>query len=155
LASKPQHFNLSTIGLGSYLGAPDDQSDFDLYNACKLLVRSGGVNVIDTAINYRCQKSERTLGAAIRTLIEDEICSRDELFVCSKNGYIPDDSDMGKSASMLIAELVEEGKISEKDVAAGIHCINPSFLEHQLSASRRNLGLNSIDLMYIHNPYES
>jgi aryl-alcohol dehydrogenase-like predicted oxidoreductase len=42
------------VGLGSYLGAPDDNTDFDLYNAMKILVLSGGVNVIDTAINYRC-----------------------------------------------------------------------------------------------------
>jgi len=53
---KPFHIplELSTVGLGSYLGAPDDSTDFDLYNAAKLLVLSGGVNVLDTAINYRC-----------------------------------------------------------------------------------------------------
>jgi aryl-alcohol dehydrogenase-like predicted oxidoreductase len=60
---------LSTIGLGTYLGLPDDQTDFDVYNALKLLVLSGGVNVVDTAINYRCQKAERTIGAALNTLI--------------------------------------------------------------------------------------
>lgn len=45
---------LSTVGLGTYLGPTDDATDFDVYNAAKLLVNSGGVNVIDTAINYRC-----------------------------------------------------------------------------------------------------
>jgi aryl-alcohol dehydrogenase-like predicted oxidoreductase len=47
-------FELSTIGYGSYLGFPDDKTDFDVYNSLKLLVLSGGLNVIDTAINYRC-----------------------------------------------------------------------------------------------------
>jgi len=130
LGSKPQNLNLSTVGLGSYLGLPDDQSDFDLYNATKLLVKSGGVNVRDTAINYRCQKSERAIGAAVKTLIESGEVQRDELFICSKNGYIPDDADSGKSAAMLVQELVEQEKISEGDVAAGIHCMHPSFLEH-------------------------
>ena len=51
------------------MGLPDDQTDFDVYNAAKLLVASGGVNVLDTAINYRCQKAERSLGAAISTLV--------------------------------------------------------------------------------------
>jgi len=60
--------NLSTVGLGTYLGLPDDITDFDVYNAVKLLVLSGGVNVIDTAINYRCQKAERSIGAALNTL---------------------------------------------------------------------------------------
>ena len=54
--------------------------------------------MLDTAINYRCQKSERAFGAAIRTLINQNEIKREELFICSKNGYIPDDSDNGKSA---------------------------------------------------------
>lgn len=45
---------LSTIGLGTYIGVPDDTTDFDVYNAAKYLALSGGVNVFDTAINYRC-----------------------------------------------------------------------------------------------------
>lgn len=151
---------LSTVGLGTYLGMPDDATDFDVYNAAKLLVLSGSVNVIDTAINYRCQKAERAIGAAVKTLVEKHGIDRSELFISTKNGYVPDDSDNGKSASMLIQELVEQEKVSffimkyhiisiwfvssnfnflkninqitENDVAAGIHCMHPSFLEHQL-----------------------
>jgi aryl-alcohol dehydrogenase-like predicted oxidoreductase len=88
---KPFHipFELSTVGLGTYIGAPDDQTDFDVYNAVKLMVMSGGVNIIDTAINYRCQKAERTLGAALKTLNRKYGVQRDELFISTKNGYIP------------------------------------------------------------------
>ena len=80
---------LSTVGLGTYIGLPNDQTDFDVYNAAKLLVKSGGVNVIDTAINYRCQKAERAIGSALKTLVRKYGIQRDELFVCTKNGYIP------------------------------------------------------------------
>lgn len=120
------------MGLGTYLGLPDDATDFDVYNAAKALILSGGVNVLDTAINYRCQRAERALGAALRTLIHKHGISRDEIFVCSKNGYIPHDADSGKSASILVAELVEEGLITKEDVAAEIHCMHPKFLENQL-----------------------
>ena len=51
------------------MGAPDDKTDFEMYQALKTSVFSGGLNVVDTAINYRYQKSERTVGKAIRTLI--------------------------------------------------------------------------------------
>lgn len=53
---KPFHIplELSSVGMGTYIGAPDDQIDFDVYNAVKLMVQSGGINVLDTAINYRC-----------------------------------------------------------------------------------------------------
>lgn len=59
-----------------------------MFNAIVESVESGGVNVIDTAINYRYQKSERVVGAALRYLLEKGY-TRDELFICSKNGYVP------------------------------------------------------------------
>ena len=59
-----------------------------MFNAIIESVETGGLNVIDTAINYRYQKSERTLGAALRFLLDNKY-SREELFLCSKIGYIP------------------------------------------------------------------
>ncbi len=59
-----------------------------MFNAIVESVESGGVNMIDTAINYRYMKSERTIGAAIRYL-KMKGFERDQLFICSKNGYIP------------------------------------------------------------------
>lgn len=49
-----QHLDLSTVGLGTFIGKPDDEDDFDLYVAAKHLIRSGCLNHLDTAINYRC-----------------------------------------------------------------------------------------------------
>jgi aryl-alcohol dehydrogenase-like predicted oxidoreductase len=155
LENQNKVLHLSTVGLGTYLGLPDDQTDFDVYNAAKELLLSGGLNVVDTAINYRCQKAERAVGAALWTAINKYDLQRDEVFVCSKNGYIPDDADFGKSKDMLIEELIEDGLITKEDVAAEIHCMHPRFLEHQLHASRKNIGVETIDLMYLHNAYES
>ena len=56
-----------------------------MFNAVVDSVKTGGVNVIDTAINYRYMKSERVVGAALRHLISLGY-TRDELFLCSKNG---------------------------------------------------------------------
>src|SRR5215469_1552989 len=70
----PGHFReirglwLSSIGLGTYLGEPDSATD-DLYrNAINRAIELG-VNVIDSAINYRHQRSERVIGEALRDLI--------------------------------------------------------------------------------------
>lgn len=59
-----------------------------MFNGITESVETGGVNIIDTAINYRYQKSERVVGAALRHLLKQGY-SRDEFFICSKNGYIP------------------------------------------------------------------
>ena len=149
---------LSTVGVGSYLGKPDDEDDFDQYVATRSLLKSSTINFLDTAINYRCQKAERTFGAVLRSLMsednEDPI-SRDEIFVASKNGYIPEDADNGIPSSVLIDDLIEKKFITEDDIAGGIHCMHPKYLEHQLEQSRNNLGLETIDLMYLHNSFES
>jgi len=58
-----------------------------MFNGLIESIQSGGVNVIDTAINYRYQKSERVVGAVLRYLLEKGY-SREELFICSKVGYI-------------------------------------------------------------------
>lgn len=101
--------NLSTVGLGTYLGKPDDEDDFDMYVAAKSLIKSGTLNFVDVASNYRCQKSERTIGAVLRTLLNDKSygLKRDELFISTKNGYVPDDADSGIPASILIEDLKE------------------------------------------------
>jgi aryl-alcohol dehydrogenase-like predicted oxidoreductase len=95
------------------------------------MIMSGGINVLDTAINYRCQKAERTIGAALKTLTRKYKQNRDELFICTKNGYIPDDADRGLPASILIQDMLDKNLITKEDVAAGIHCMHPHYLEHQ------------------------
>ena len=68
---------LSTVGVGSYLGLPDDQTDFQVYSAVKHLVLHSGINVLDTAPNYRCLKAERAIGAALRVLTQKYGVQRD------------------------------------------------------------------------------
>ena len=55
---KFQNLTLSNIGIGTYLGNPDKQTDEAVKNAVKQSILSG-INVLDTAINYRAQKAER------------------------------------------------------------------------------------------------
>ena len=58
---------LSSIGIGTYLGEPDAATDRGYAQAVVAAVE-GGINVIDSAINYRFQRSERSIGAALREL---------------------------------------------------------------------------------------
>ena len=61
---------------------------------------------------------------------------RDEIFVSTKNGYVPDASDAGINFSILLKDLKEQGVITDLDVAEGTHCMHPNFLEYQLRASQ-------------------
>ena len=77
---KIQNLTLSNIGIGTYLGNPDLETDNQQKTAIKQSILQG-VNVIDTAINYRAQKSERTIGKAVSELIEEGKINRDQIFV--------------------------------------------------------------------------
>jgi hypothetical protein len=151
---------VSSIGLGTYIGPPDDITDFYMYNAVKSCVLSGGVNLIDTAINYRYMKSERAVGKALKTICSKYDHDRNELIVCSKIGYVPEDADTGKKSHAFVQHLVEGDKISMEDIIFDdkkrpVHCIHPEYLKEQLNLSLQNLGLSTIDVMYLHNVVES
>ena len=60
---------VSSVGLGTYLGGDDAATD-RAYRDTVARSLQLGVNVIDSAINYRHQRSERSVGAALRSQIE-------------------------------------------------------------------------------------
>jgi aryl-alcohol dehydrogenase-like predicted oxidoreductase len=143
---------LSSIGLGTYLGDPSDAADHSYMAAIEAGLRSG-INVLDTAINYRHQRSERNIGGVLKQMIEAGELHRDEVLVCTKAGYLSFDGDPPPDPrGYFHREYVETGVLDPKDLAGGMHCMSPAYLENQIERSRRNLGLETIDLFYIHNP---
>jgi len=149
-----QNLTLSNVGIGTYLGEPDSTTDTLVTNAVKQSINSG-VNVIDTAINYRSQKAERSVGKAISELIIEDKISRDQIFVSSKNGYVTNDADVQLGFWEYVKqEYTQKGIVGEGDITSGYHCMTPSYLSDQLDRSLRNLDVECIDLMYIHNAVE-
>lgn len=142
---------LSSIGIGTYLGEPDTPADSQYRESVAAAAR-GGVNFIDTAINYRMQRSERSVGAALRDLFAEGF-SREELIVCSKAGFLTPDGQMPASPEDYFSrEFIARGIFSVEEIAAGCHCLAPRYIEDQLERSRRNLGLECLDVFYVHNP---
>jgi aryl-alcohol dehydrogenase-like predicted oxidoreductase len=142
----------SSIGLGTYLGEPDEPSDAAYVEAIRLAVRSG-INVLDSAINYRHQHSERNIGAALAQSIDTGQAKRDEVFISTKAGYLSFDGTAPPDPrAYFVREYLESGIIDPKELVGGMHCISPNYLNNQIDRSRRNLGLQTIDLFYLHNP---
>ena len=145
---------LSNVGMGTYLGEPDSKTDELVKNAVKKSIKSG-INVIDTAINYRAQKAERSVGKAISELIDEGAISREEIFISTKNGYVTNDAEIpGDFWAYIKDEYVKKGIIKEGDISSGYHCMTVSYLEDQLNRSLKNLNLDCIDLLYLHNAVE-
>jgi aryl-alcohol dehydrogenase-like predicted oxidoreductase len=149
-----QNLWLSSVGVGTYLGDPDEETDRAYADAITRAVELG-VNVLDTAANYRFQRSERSIGEAIKSLTTAGF-GRDELVVCTKGGYLPFDTHPPAGQAGVRAYVdetfVKPGIIQASDIVAGSHCMTPGYLSHQVAQSLRNMGLGTIDVYYVHNP---
>jgi aryl-alcohol dehydrogenase-like predicted oxidoreductase len=149
-----QELTLSNVGIGTYLGNPDEQTDLLVIDAIKKSVLAG-INVIDTAINYRAQKAERSVGKAVSQLISEGKIERDQVFVCTKNGYVTNDADVKEDFwNYIQREYTKPGIIGPNDISSGYHCMTVKYLDDQLRRSLKNLDLECIDLLYLHNAAE-
>ncbi|MFZ1375264.1 MAG: aldo/keto reductase [Geothrix sp.] len=140
--------DLSTLGLGTYLGPATDAADAAYTEAAGAFFAAGGT-VFDTAANYRGGRSERALGAAFKKL------PRDGFFVSTKAGYIPmpDAPDPEEGPRAWFHRVFEApGILSPEDLVDGCHAMTPRYLAHQLELSRQALGLETVDLFHLHNP---
>lgn len=131
--------SLSSVGTGTYLGPDDDATDALYETAVERAVLSG-INVIDSAVNYRGQRSERAVGRALGRLVGAGRAAREGVVVATKGGFLPFDGP------------APPGLLRPGDLVAGCHCMTPRYLEDQIERSRVNLGLETIDIYYLHNP---
>lgn len=150
--------HLSSLGMGTYLGDLTPEVSEEMTRAAVASIESGCVNVIDTAINYRYQLSERSIAAALREVIAAGV-RRDELFISSKNGFLAPDAQQLHTQEdfqrYVVQNLIEPGTIQPDDIVGGMHCMTPAYLNDQLNRTLENLGLETLDLMYLHNAAES
>jgi len=141
---------LSSVGMGSYLGNADPVTD-GKYAAAAAKALSTGFNVLDSAINYRYQRSERNLGAGLKKAIESGAVSRDQVLICTKGGFIA--GDMGPpTREWFVENFLKPGIVTEQDFVAGSHCMTPKYLRHEVEQSLKNFDVETIDVYYVHNP---
>jgi len=146
-----QRMMLSSLGIGTYLGQPDEKTDA-AYTATVVAAVESGINLIDSAINYRFQRSERSIGEALQQLAAKGF-SREEIVLCTKGGYLTPDGSMPADPNQyFFREYIQRGIFGAKDLAAGSHCMTPKFLKDQLGRSLKNLGVECVDVYYLHNP---
>ena len=131
--------SMSSVGIGTYLGPDDDVTDA-LYEVAVEQAVLSGINVVDSAVNYRGQRSERAVGRALGRLVGAGRAAREGIVVATKGGFLPFDGPP------------PPGLLRPGDLVAGCHCMTPRYLEDQIERSRVNLGVETIDIYYLHNP---
>ncbi|MEJ2006840.1 MAG: aldo/keto reductase [Acidobacteriota bacterium] len=154
----PAHFRQSqnlwvaSVGFGTYLGDPTQEVD-DRYADATMLAARKGINVFDTSANYRHMHSERALERGIAELISSGIAQRDEIILASKGGFFSYDDRAPEDPSTYFHEkLIKTGLVQPEEIVAGCHTLSPRYLGNQIDVSRENLGVETIDIYYLHNP---
>jgi aryl-alcohol dehydrogenase-like predicted oxidoreductase len=142
----------ASIGLGTYLGDPTQEVD-DRYRDAVFRAVQMGTNVFDTAVNYRHMRSERAIAQGLSALISSGAVKRDEIILATKGGFLAFDGELTQDPSDYFREkLIEPGLVRPEEVVAGCHVMSPRYLAHQINISRTNLGVDTIDIYYLHNP---
>ena len=143
---------VSTLGIGTYLGREDAETDVAYQDALARALELG-INTVDTAVNYRHQRSERAIRTALAAAFGRGLARRDEVVVATKGGYVPFDGAVPRDPRAWFTQTyLDTGIVGPGDVVGGIHCIAPRYLADQIERSRANLGLETLDVYYVHNP---
>ena len=139
---------VSSVGVGTYLGEPTDAVD-ERYRDAIVTALENGCNLVDTAVNYRCGRSERVVGEALA----DADVDRDAVVLATKGGFLPFDRTPPEDPAAYVREqFIEPGRVDPAELARGSHCIAPEFLDSMLDRSRAALGVETVDCYYVHNP---
>jgi aryl-alcohol dehydrogenase-like predicted oxidoreductase len=139
---------VSSVGVGTYLGDPTSAVD-DAYRDALTSALEHGCNLVDTAVNYRCGRSERVVGEALR---EADV-GRDEVVVATKGGFVPFDGARPDDPGRYVRErFVDSGLVDAADLAHGSHALAPAFVDAMVDRSLSNLDVETVDCYYLHNP---
>jgi aryl-alcohol dehydrogenase-like predicted oxidoreductase len=139
---------VSSVGVGTYLGAATDAVD-DAYREALTAALEHGVNVVDTAVNYRDGRSERVVGEALA----DAAVDRDAVVVATKGGFVPFDGERPDDPGEHVRDaVVDAGLAPASELARGSHCIAPAFIDAMVDRSLSTLDVETVDCYYVHNP---
>ncbi|MCB1137895.1 MAG: aldo/keto reductase [Leptospiraceae bacterium] len=140
IAAGSTGWKVSRLGMGTYRMQRDSREHYDALREALI----SGTNVIDTSANYMDGSAESLIGDVLRDLIKVGRLKREDVLIVTKAGYI-----QGRNA-LLSAEIdFPEQTVFDRSLA---HCIHPDFLDNQIELSRMRMGLQTLDVVLLHNP---
>jgi aryl-alcohol dehydrogenase-like predicted oxidoreductase/nucleoside-diphosphate-sugar epimerase len=141
---------LSRFGIGTWRGDTSEATDIKYIDAIIHAVKNG-INVIDTAINYRAMQAERCIGRTLKQLEAAQL-DRSLVLLCTKGGFVTHDFGNTLPFRRYVRERYIDNRLLTQAEANRRHCIRSEFIRHQLDQSFNNLRVKHIDIYYLHNP---
>ncbi len=145
---------MGRVALGTHLGDFSIEDSEKYIQAIKYATKNG-IYTIDGAINYRGMCSEKDEGVAIKQLTQENKLTREDFFITSKAGLLFGDVRGKMNPQKYLSQIIEPNGITRDDFTEYeglLQTLNPCFYEIALSKSLDNLGLETLDVHYIHIP---
>jgi len=136
---------VGSVGVGTRAGPATDDAD-DRYRRALVDALESGVNVVDTAPEFRAGRSERAVGDALAAADVD----REAVVVVTKGGVVG--AGETDPATRLRREYVEPGLVDAEAVVGGRHSLAPAVLSDQLDRSLDALGVETVDCYLVQTP---
>lgn len=140
-----REYKLSEIGIGTYIGNPNQETDKNYFETIKLGIEKG-INVIDTAINYRNMRSEIVVGKVLKEV------GREKTVVSTKGGYLAVPPDINDPSKWFRKELINKGILSPEEITPTGNVITAKYIEWAFNQSLKNIDSDYIDVYFLHNP---
>jgi aryl-alcohol dehydrogenase-like predicted oxidoreductase len=147
-------FFISSLGLGTFRKEPYREENYIVnYKDSVKMAILNGINHIDTAINYRYQISEQEIGEALEELFSEGKASREQIVVASKAGFLPLEFPFPENPYAWIDQnVIQSGLATKEEIVIDQHCLSPKYLRWSVEKSLENLKLQTLDILYLHNP---
>lgn len=136
---------VSSIGFGGY--RVDDR--VARHREALRLAFLSGVNLVDTSTNYGDGHSELLVGKVLKELAASGELRRENVVVVTKAGYVQGQNLRDAHQRRKLGDPWPEMTEYSRDCW---HCISPTFLADQLSASLGRLAMPRVELLLLHNP---
>lgn len=144
------HLRLSSIGIGTFPGAPTDKVDAQ-YAEIVAQALIHGINVVDTGAHYRYGRSAAAVGAGVKKALKAGV-KREQMFLISKGGFLSfRDGPPPDLQAWFDSEIVAQGLGHAEDLTQA-HCISPEYIGFQLELSRQLVGVETLDAFLIDQP---
>jgi aryl-alcohol dehydrogenase-like predicted oxidoreductase len=139
--------DISRLGIGTYLGHLNEATDRQTTAVIETAML-GTINHVDTAPNYRAQRSERAIGAALQITKR----AREDTFISSKVGFVPFEWDVPINDQVYFKNrFLDSAIFTAQELIGGIQCFSPNYINWQISESLDRLSTTYLDLVYLHN----
>lgn len=149
--NRVEDLRLSTLGIGTYLGAADEETD-ERMAGCLRSALAAGINFIDTAPNYRAERSESVIGDVLSSFTAAG-GERREIVLGTKVGFLPRERDFeGETDAAMRRRYLDSGLFRPEWIQRNWQSFHPRYIEWQLAASLVRLRSEYVDIYYLHNP---